>query len=377
MLQYEPARVQWVMKLTPYAMPSGGGLIRTFTTVDVSADECSILAGTTAGEMMVFRIDSGVFRACIPICTNGVQSLAALPDGGVVLGGGDGSVKRLEGSDMAWHMALETTVDSGVKSISLSTNSRELIIACSSGSVLRCLADTLVSSTVGVGHTSAVTCIAFSKEGGSIFATGTKSGDLRVWDVSDYACLAMTSYPKSGAVLTVCLIDKNNVISGWEDGFVRCHDSATLNRLVWYIPCAHRGGTRSISAHFDQSLQYFVSGGGDGAVRVWRLANRELVTQYTEHTKGVSKVMVDVKSSNIVHSVGIDCSVLSYDLRAAKRIICHIVTSGAMTDMTQRRDSENELVTCDSQGQLLHWDIDARDPVVAVQDPGRGVCVSL
>lgn len=108
----------------------------------------------------------------------------------------------------------------------------------------------------------------------------------------------------------------------------------------------------------------------DGAIRVWRLANRELVTQYTEHTKGVVRILVDVKSPNIIHSVGADCTVLSYDLRAAKRIVCHLVTTGgSMTDMTQRRDSEQELVTCDTQARLLHWDVDARDPVLAVQDP--------
>ena len=40
------------------------------------------------------------------------------------------------------------------------------------------------------------------------------------------------------------------------------------------------------------------------------------------------QVIVDVKSPNIVHSVGGDCSVLSYDLKAAKRIICHIANTG-------------------------------------------------
>jgi hypothetical protein len=44
----------------------------------------------------------------------------------------------------------------------------------------------------------------------------------------------------------------------------------------------------------DGSLQYIVSGGGDGAVRVWKMSNRELVTQYTEHRRGVSKVRVTV-----------------------------------------------------------------------------------
>ena len=31
--------------------------------------------------------------------------------------------------------------------------------------------------------------------------------------------------------------------------------------------------------------------------------------------------------------------------------------------MTQRMDSENELITCDVHGRILTWDCDYRDPV--------------
>ena len=80
-------------------------------------------------------------------------------------------------------------------------------------------------------------------------------------------------------------------------------------------------------------------------------------------------MLVDIKSTNIIHSVAKDCTVLSYDLKAAKRIISHLITGGTFSDMTQRKDNENELITCDNQGRLLHWDIDFRDPVLAIKDP--------
>ena len=93
--------------------------------------------------------------------------------------------------------------------------------------------------------------------------------------------------------------------------------------------------------------------------------------RYNEHAKAVVTVLVDNKSPNIIHSVGADCSVLTYDLKAARRIISHLVTNGTLCSMTQRKDSENELITSDNTGRLLHWDQDYRDPVVAVQDPAR------
>lgn len=374
-LNYDPIKAQWNLKLTPYAVPSNGRIIRTFTCVETSAGAAYIYVGTTAGEVIVYKRESAVFRACIPVCRIGVQSIVVLPqDGNIVCGGGDGSIKMISGEDMTWRVALETKLGAAegkIRSLSCTSSGAELLVTCSSGTILRCLSDTFAFSVIGNANTSGITCMTFSPASGSgVFATGTKGGELRVWDVIDYACLATTCYTNA-SVMSVCFSGPDSLMSGWDDGAIRCHDATTLSKLLWSIPTAHRGGTRSIACHSDPTLQYFVTGGMDGAVRVWRLASRELVSQYNEHKKGVMRVLVDVASPNIVHSMSIDCSVLSYDLRAAKRIICHLVTStgGSMTDMTQRNDGKWELITCDAQARLLHWDINVRDPIVAVQDP--------
>ena len=44
--------------------------------------------------------------------------------------------------------------------------------------------------------------------------TGTVSGEIRMWDLTDYACLSVTKFPKSGAVLCLSLIDEDNILSG-------------------------------------------------------------------------------------------------------------------------------------------------------------------
>lgn len=265
-------------------------------------------------------------------------------------------------------------MDSMVRSVCLTASGAEALVGCSSGSIYRCMTSAgLANTAVSVSHTSSIVCIAFPSRNAArnalCFATGTSTGELRVWDLADYSCISTARFPKSGEVKCLTMTDSDTVLSGWQDGSVRCTNAAGVQS--WCIPTAHRDGTTAMAVHMDASLQYFVSGGGDGAVRVWKFSNRELVTQYTEHRRGVSKVLIDIKAPNIVHSVGGDCSVLSFDLKAARRIICHIVNSGAMLSMTQRLDSEQELVTCDTLGRLLYWDIDIRDPVMAVQDPSR------
>jgi WD40 repeat protein len=393
---YDSFRMQWSLKLKAYTVPPMGSLIRNFYSIDLSRDRVFVYIGTSSGEMMVYRRDTVVFRSCIPVCTNGLQDLVVLSDDSVVCGGGDGAFVKLVGSDMTWQKAFEVLtsllyalpvltnspslssqvkMDSLIRSISLSANNRELIVACASGSIYRCLTDSLAQTLVSVSANSALTCIAFPNTTypppPSIyyFATGSRNGEIRTWDLTDYACLSVLRMPKCGAVLSMAMVDSDRILSGWQDGSIRCSDSN--GKQLWFIPTAHRDGTTTIAAHVDNSLQYFATGGGDGAIRVWKYTNRELITQYTEHRRGVAKILIDFKAPNIVHSVGGDCSVLSYDLKAGKRIICHIVNNGVMSNMTQRKDGEQEVITCDSYGRLLYWDVDIREPVLAVQDPSR------
>lgn len=376
LFKYDTFRMQWGMQWNQFQISMNGGLVREFTCVDVSKDGIFVYFGTHAGELMVFRRDTLVFRAVIPVCTNGVHDIVTLPDDSVIVGGGDGSFHKLVGRDMAWQMAQQIKLLSSVKSVCLSANKAELLVSCSNGQILRCLVDGLTHTTVSVSHTSSISSIAFppaqpDQRGGGIsyFATGTTTGGVRVWDLSDYSSISGIKFQRSGAVTCLVMVDNNTILSGWMDGHVMCTD--VNGKLLWSIPTAHRDGTTAIAAHVDPTLQYFVTGGGDGAVRVWRYSNRELITQYTEHRKGVCRVIIDTKSPNIVHSVGGDCSVLSFDLKAARRVICHIINSGTMTAMTQRKDAELELITGDTMGRLLFWDIDIRDPVMAVQDPSR------
>lgn len=52
--------------------------------------------------------------------------------------------------------------------------------------------------------------------------------------------------------------------------------------------------------------------------------HRELLLRFSEHQKGVTAVVVDVASPNLVHSAGADCTVLTYDLRKERRTVAHM-----------------------------------------------------
>jgi len=78
-----------------------------------------------------------------------------------------------------------------------------------------------------------------------------------------------------------------------------------------------------------------------------------------------------VQSPWLIHSCGVDRQVLTYDLKKERRTVIHSVREGAFVDMTQRLDSEQELVTASTQGDVLFWDCDEAGHVGMLQEFGN------
>ena len=68
-------------------------------------------------------------------------------------------------------------------------------------------------------------------------------------------------------------------MTGWRDGFIRCYDSS--GRVIWEISQAHRGAVTSIYV----DANYILSGGEDGAVRVWARTTRKLLIKFNGNFK--------------------------------------------------------------------------------------------
>ncbi len=66
----------------------------------------SLLLGTTGGEVCIFSVYSRIYRATMPISSNGLLSIASM-DEFVFLGGGDGKIKKLDVSQGKWSLTHE------------------------------------------------------------------------------------------------------------------------------------------------------------------------------------------------------------------------------------------------------------------------------
>ena len=64
------------------------------------------MLGTTGGEVCVFSISSRIYRATMPLSSNGLMALAVVGEN-VYVGGGDGKVKKLNISGGRWTLTHE------------------------------------------------------------------------------------------------------------------------------------------------------------------------------------------------------------------------------------------------------------------------------
>jgi len=62
--------------------------------------------GTTTGDLLVFSIQNKMLKAIVPVSNQGLLSICYL-NGALIMGSGDGKIKKLVGSDVKWVLEVE------------------------------------------------------------------------------------------------------------------------------------------------------------------------------------------------------------------------------------------------------------------------------
>ena len=72
---------------------SSSPIVRDYTCLSFSlSNEAYLYAGTTTGDFCVFQIKNKILVFAQPVCSNGVNTIVALPGERVCAGGGDGTL---------------------------------------------------------------------------------------------------------------------------------------------------------------------------------------------------------------------------------------------------------------------------------------------
>lgn len=200
----------------------------------------------------------------MPISSNGLLSVAYL-DGFIYVGSGDGKLKKLSVADGQWNLSHEALLDSKVMSVCISPDGKELMAGTSSGKLYRVLTDDLSFLLHTDAHTGSINDLHFSPKRSDQFVSIDENGQVKVWDLSEYKPVFTGHTGKQNSGSSCCVaLDDDSIVSGWRDGFIRCFDR-TQHTMNWEIANAHRGSVTSIYV----DANYILSGGQDGAVRIW------------------------------------------------------------------------------------------------------------
>lgn len=382
-------RVSWDVRTLRYGVAAG--TITMPPTGFVRKYSCGLVlgslafAGTEAGEVAVSDLSSGNFRGAFPVGSNGVTALSLLPtadaSGAVVLlvGLGDGYVKRVSGSGASWSCTGSVQLGAPVQAVDVAGDDAMWAVATTAaGAMCRVISSRteglrsgreLQSRPVEVAHTGRVVAAQFGSAP-HLCVTACADGGLRTWDLNDYSVTSAAQGPQGVEATCLALEDPDlgaspmTLVAGWADGHVRAWQQGG-DRMAWQV-AAHRGPVTAVAV----APQYFASAGQDGRVCLWTRDTRELAMTLEGHSGKVLDMRVDVASTQLVHTLGADRVVSSWDVLTGKRICGHQLPhalAAGFTVLEQRKDSDQELLTGMEDGRVLFWDADLPDrPIQAL-----------
>jgi cilia- and flagella-associated protein 52 len=165
-------------------------------------------------------------------------------------GGGDGKLKKLVGKATKYNLDKEVLLDGRIVGLSMSNDGKELLSGTSAGKIFKSLAGDLSSTVHAEGHVETISEVNFKRDSLDLFATIDIAGIVLVWDINNLNVLTRcipnnTQKPKGRCV---CVADDGTVVSGWEDGFIRCFEVSQkkYSTQAWEIVNAHRGPVTTI-----------------------------------------------------------------------------------------------------------------------------------
>jgi len=329
-----------------------------------------LITGTAAGDMCVFSLQARVFRTSLPICNNGVTGIARSGDV-LYVAGGDGRIKAVRGNDTVWDILAENVLEGSICALTPAADGQELVAGTRNGKLWRLLASDLTATLQAASHTGEATDIAFGQSSEQV-CTCSEAGEVFILNLSDY--MPVTTMSHKSPARTVVMASQGEVIVGYDDGFIKAWD-ANCGDLRWQLH-VHRGGVTAMR----ESADFIVTGGHDCAVRFWHRNTRQLLATFTNHRKPPNELILDLGKREVVHSGSEDKLVVTYDLKKNKALIQHQTPQSAITGISQRKDCEQEVVSCSLDGRILFWDIDYADPTGLIESPGGGIrlhCVDV
>ncbi|WAM19967.1 nSTAND1 domain-containing NTPase [Rhodococcus sp. JS3073] len=221
-----------------------------------------------------------------------LNSIAFSPDGSQIISGGGASAVQIWDLATRQEIGDPTIINSGaVMGVAFSPNSRQIVSGSRDGTVhvWDPIAATPIQTSQGSIH-----AVAYGPDGQQVASAG-EDGTVRTWDAKSAKPISSPFGDPSGgenAVLSVSYSpDGKRLVSAGKDGAVRLWDVTTRQAVVLpMVPPVGAPPTRPppppTEPHWVQSVAFnddgsrIVSGGSDGAIRLWEVTGRPIGAIY-------------------------------------------------------------------------------------------------
>jgi WD40 repeat protein/transcriptional regulator with XRE-family HTH domain len=335
-------------------------------TVALSPDGAHLLAGTSTGEVCLWRATDRTLLLSVPAHAGMVWRVALCVERGLMASASeDGTVKLWDAGSGRPLATLQGHTDF-VQGVALSGDGGLVASASQDGTVRLWrapggeLLETLPSPAGGV------LSVVLSRDG-ALVAGGTREGAIALWDVASgrlLACLAGHAGPVPGLALSA---DGRLLASAGLDGTAKLWDvpARTLRATLG----GHTGGVWDVALTDDGAL--VADGGEDGTVRLWSTNDGRPLATLPGHTGAAWDVSLSADGA-VVASAGQDGAV-----RLSESASGHLLTalhghSTAVWDVALSGDGR--LAASGSQdGTVTVWDTGGGGPRAILRGHTSGV----
>ncbi len=417
---------------------SGSAATRDFVSLDFSPSQEILAAGTTAGELALVDLAKRAVVKMVTVAGGGVGAVRWVGDGVVACGTREGQVVLIDIQAPGEPVAVmrQRVSAGGVTSLAWSARRGSLAVGCDDGRLAELsVPATLVRGESGGGRsgagsfasaagpgsgaaegatvlldshcpagkrladgvagrgsagaamagahgeaeallnarTGAVACVSFAPGVVDAFVSGGEDGTVRLWSAEDYGVVAAAKEREAG--LPQCCAQSLDLLAvGWEDGTLRGYSGETMEHL-FTVPRAHKadaGGTSAVCVSNNE--RFALSGGGDGAVRVWELRSRELICDLRGHSARVAGACVFRDDVHAI-SASADRSIICWDLRKERRVSSHMQRLGAISAVALSHD-QSVVITAGQSKNVSLWDLREPQPVHVIAGAHGGAEVT-